>query len=129
MFVGGYVLGSGPTWSRLPGPYQVAADSRSMDSETLAAVKWARDNIQPGSRIGADRVSATLFASEARLWPVMKRYDFDVPSLYFANDWGKPQTDAVRALQLSHEGGRQHEPCPAGCVGAKHLRQGDEARG
>ena len=102
MFVGGYVLGSGPTWSRLPGPYQVAADSRSMDSETLAAVKWARDNIQPGSRIGADRVSATLFASEARLWPVMKRGDYDVPSLYFANDWGQSQTAAVRAIQLRY---------------------------
>ena len=43
MFVGGYILGSGPAWSRLPGPYLVAADSRSMDAETLAAVDWARE--------------------------------------------------------------------------------------
>ncbi|HTY29794.1 MAG TPA: hypothetical protein VMD51_16870, partial [Mycobacterium sp.] len=102
MFVGGYVLGSGPTWARLPGPYQVAADSRSMDSETLAAVAWARDKIEPGSRLAADRISGTLFSAEAGLWPVMKRSDMDVPSLYFANDWGKTQTDAVRGMQLRY---------------------------
>lgn len=26
-FVGGYVLGSGPSWARLPGPYMAAADT------------------------------------------------------------------------------------------------------
>lgn len=104
MFVGGYILGSGPTWSRLPGPYLVAADSRSMDSETLAAVAWSRDNLQPGSRMGADRVSSTLFASGAGLWPVMKDEDLelDVPSLYFADDWNQAQTDTARGLRLRY---------------------------
>lgn len=102
MFVGGYLLGSGPTWSRLPGPYLVAADSRSMDSETLAATVWAHDNMSPGSRIGADRISATLFASRAAVWPVMKEGDFDLPSLFFADDWSKPQTDTARGMQLRY---------------------------
>ena len=73
MFVGGYILGSGPTWSRLPGPYLVSADSRSMDSEMLAAVAWSRDNLQPGSRIGADRVNSTVFAAEAGVWPMVEK--------------------------------------------------------
>jgi hypothetical protein len=103
LFVGGYLLGSGPTWSRLPGPYLVAADSRSMDSETLAAVAWAGDNLQPGSRMAADRVSATLFAAKAGVWPVVDRSrGIDPPSLYFADDWGKSQADLAKGLQLRY---------------------------
>ena len=41
VFVGGHLMGSGPDWARLPGPYLVSADGRSMDAETLAAVRWA----------------------------------------------------------------------------------------
>ena len=103
MFVGGYLLGSGPTWSRLPGPYLVAADSRSMDSETLAAVAWAGDNLQPGSRMGADRVGSTLFAAKAGVWPVVDRSrGLDPPSLYFADDWGKSQAEIAKGLQLRY---------------------------
>ena len=82
VFVGGYLMGSGPAWSRLPGPYLVCADGRSMDPETLAAVRWARDELRPGSRIGGDRVSSVLLAGQAGLWPVMDNGDLGVPSLY-----------------------------------------------
>ena len=75
VFVGGYLMGSGPAWSRLPGPYLVCADGRSMDPETLAAVRWAGDELRPGSRIGADRVSSVLLAGQAGLWPVMDNGD------------------------------------------------------
>lgn len=102
MFVGGYILGSGATWSRMPGPYQVSSDSRSMDSETLAAVDWARENLPPGSRMSADRVNSTLFAARAGLWPILKRRDADVPSLYFADDWGEKETQTARILQLRY---------------------------
>lgn len=65
-FVGGYVLGSGPSWARLPGPYMAAADTRSMDAEALAAVKWSREALPAGSRIAADRVSSDLLAAPGR---------------------------------------------------------------
>jgi hypothetical protein len=102
VFLGGYLLGSGPDWARLPGPYLPAADGRSMDSETLAAVQWAGENLAPGSRIGADRVSSVLLASQARLWPVLNEQNLDVPSLYFADHWGAPQTDLIRQLSLRY---------------------------
>lgn len=99
-FLGGYVLGSGPSWQRLPGSYLVAADARSMDSETLAVVKWARDALPAGSRIGADGVSSALFASQAGIWPVMKAAGVDVPALFVAKNWGLEQTEAAAAMQL-----------------------------
>lgn len=102
-FVGGYVLGSGPNWARLPGPYMVSADTRSMDPETLAAAKWARDALPAGSRISADRVSSTLLASQAGLWPVMKGpNETDVAALYVARTWGTAETDLAGAMRLRY---------------------------
>jgi hypothetical protein len=103
IFLGGYVLGSGPNWARLPGPYMAAADTRSMDAETLAAVKWAREALPAGSRIGADRVSSTLLASQAGLWPVMKGPSYiDVPALYVAKGWGQAETDMASSMALRY---------------------------
>jgi hypothetical protein len=102
-FLGGYVLGSGPSWARLPGPFMAAADTRSMDSETLAAAKWARTALAPGSRIAADRVSSTLLASQAGLWPVMKGpRGIDAPALYVAPTWGMTETDMAGAMRLRY---------------------------
>lgn len=102
-FLGGYILGSGPNWARLPGPYLVAADTRSMDNETLAAVEWSRHALPSGSRIAADRVSSTLLAAQAGLWPVMKGPNgIDVAALYVARSWGMDETDMAGAMQLRY---------------------------
>ena len=103
VFVGGYVLGSGPNWARLPGPYMAAADTRSMDAETLAAVDWAGQELPEGSRIGADRVSSVLLAAKAGLWPVMKGGGhIDVAALYVANRWGMIETDIASGMRLRY---------------------------
>ncbi len=102
-FLGGYVLGSGPNWARLPGPFMAAADTRSMDAEVLAAVKWARGALPPGSRIAADRVSSDLLASQAGVWPVMKGPEgsgIDAPALYVARTWGMQETDMASTMRL-----------------------------
>ena len=102
-FLGGYVLGSGPSWARLPGSYMVAADPRSMDPESLAAARWARDALPAGSRITAERVSSTLLASQAGLWPVMQGPGYvDAPALYVARNWGLTETDMAGAMQIRY---------------------------
>lgn len=108
VFVGGMLLGSGPDWMRLPGKYMAVADVRSMDAETLAAVRWAHDELVSGTRIGADRVSAILLASQARSWPVMKEdrkgdpEKLYTPQLYYADVWGPEQTQLARHLHLQY---------------------------
>lgn len=102
-FLGGYVLGSGPNWARLPGPYMAAADTRSMDSEVLAAVKWSRSALPAGSRIAADRVSADLLAAQAGVWPVMQGPGgIDAPALYVARTWTQTETDMAGAMRLRY---------------------------
>ncbi len=105
VFVGGHLMGSGPDWARLPGRFLVSADGRSMDAETLAAVRWAVDGIPTGSRIGADRVSSVLLASQAGSWPVMhddEKGSTTTAELYFADKWGAQELKAVRRLHLRY---------------------------
>ena len=102
VFLGGFVLGSGPSWARLPGPYMAGADSRSMDPENLAATEWAGRALPPGSRIGADRVSAILLADEG-LWPVYGGVGgVKIPELYVPKSWGLEETDKASALMVRY---------------------------
>lgn len=103
VFLGGYVLGSGPSWQRLPGPYLPSADSRAMDPENLAAVEWAGRELPPGTPIGADRVSSVLLAARAQLWPVYEgQGGVKTPELYVAQDWGPAETDLASALKIRY---------------------------
>jgi hypothetical protein len=102
VFVGGHLMGSGPDWARLPGRYLVSADGRSMDAETLAAVRWAVDGLPVGSRVSADRVSSVLLSSQAGAWPVTQADRLFTPELYFADTWGAHELKAVRHLHLQY---------------------------
>jgi hypothetical protein len=98
-FIGGVLLGAGPNWERLPGPYLVAAENRSMDPETLAAVTWSRQNLPPGTTIVSDRITAALLSSVARLYPRSDlQPDADPASLYFATRWTAAETKTIRSL-------------------------------
>jgi hypothetical protein len=102
-YLGGVLLGSGPDWERLPGPYMVSAENRTQDARTLAAVRWAASHLPPGSRIVADRIPADLLAAEARLWPVSAPLKGLEPAwLYFPDTWGPGQTAIVRGLKIDY---------------------------
>ena len=94
-YMGGVMLGVGPDWKILPGPYLVTAEARTQDPETLAAVRWAAAHLPAGSRIVADRVPADLLAGQAS--PVAcdaPENGLEAAQLYFAH-WG-PQSDGDR---------------------------------
>jgi hypothetical protein len=102
-YMGGVMLGVGPDWSILPGPYLVTAEARTQDPETLAAVRWAAAHLPPGSRVVADRVPADLLAAQARLWPVMApEHGLEAAQLYFALGWGPNQTAIAKGLHISY---------------------------
>jgi hypothetical protein len=102
-YVGGVILGSGPDWERLPGPYLVSAEARTQDPETLAAVRWASAHLPAGSRIVADRVPAALLAGQARMWPVtVPQPGLEPAWLYFPDTWGPEQTAIVKGLHIQY---------------------------
>ena len=103
IYLGGLILGAGPNWAFLPGPYMVSAEARTQDPETLAAVQWAATHLPAGSRIVADRIPADLLAGEAGLWPVVTpTQGLDPASLYFSKAWGPEQTTIVRKLDIRY---------------------------
>ncbi|MEP7377989.1 MAG: hypothetical protein ABI725_00345 [Chloroflexota bacterium] len=60
--VGSVIVGV-PTWVRLPGPYLVSADFRSIEPQGISAATWAYDILGPGNRIAADRINRILMAT------------------------------------------------------------------
>ena len=103
VYMGGAMLGAGPNWEILPGPYLVSAEARTQDPETLAAVRWAAAHLPAGSRISADRVPADLLASQARLWPVISpEHGLVLTWLYFPDTWGPQQTAIVKGLHIGY---------------------------
>ena len=71
MFGGGVVLGSA-WWSRLPGPFLVGADSRSISPQGNAAAAWMLARLGPDQRVAADRTNRLLLGSTG-----MQRVVFD----------------------------------------------------
>lgn len=63
IFIGGWILGTSPLWYRLPGPYVVSADHRSIEPESVAAAEWARSYLGPGYRMISDSVNMLLMAT------------------------------------------------------------------
>jgi hypothetical protein len=69
VFAGGIVIG-GPPWSRLPGPYHVAAEQRSIEPQGLYTAAWALSELGPKNRLIADRTNAKLLGSIGSQYPV-----------------------------------------------------------
>lgn len=63
IFLGGSILGSGPTWAILPGPYMVIADSRSIEPEGIQAAQWSRVHLGTNQRIATDRTNRLMMLS------------------------------------------------------------------
>ena len=97
IFIGGWIDGTAPLWLRLPGPYLVSADPRSIEPESMAAADWAGSHLGPGQRMISDRENMVLMATYGYEWVVTTENDKIVVSSMFLS----PQFDAsvLRALQ------------------------------
>jgi hypothetical protein len=62
LFCSGIVGGWSP-WARMPWPYMVGADTRSIEPQGLAAAAWASEFLGPDNRIAADRINMTLLGT------------------------------------------------------------------
>ncbi|TAK33774.1 MAG: hypothetical protein EPO21_11880 [Chloroflexota bacterium] len=69
ILVGGIIVGR-PAWMRMPGPYLVGADPRSIESEGIAAARWSLSTLGPGRRMLGDRVSRLLMATYGHQRPI-----------------------------------------------------------
>jgi hypothetical protein len=102
LVVGGVLVGM-PGWERLPGPYLVSADARSIESEGLAAAAWSKDVLGSNNRFVADRVNRLLLATYGRQ-TIVTSYAFGVAvnQLYFAPEVGDVEREIVQAGNVTY---------------------------
>lgn len=96
LLIGGLIVGT-PRWARFPGPYLVAADTRSIELEGLAAARWMQANVGPDHRIATDRTNRLLMGAYGRQWPVTDYADHVRTSAIF---FSAEVTEADRQLLL-----------------------------
>jgi hypothetical protein len=95
LFMGGAVLGIAP-WARLPGPYLVSADPRSISLQGIHAASWTLGALGPGSRFLSDRTNRTLLATYGRQHPISAAGDkVNVRSAYFDTTLTADDLDAL----------------------------------
>jgi hypothetical protein len=82
LLYGGIALGN-PYWARLPRPYLVSGDPRSVEPKGVSAATWANEFLGPGRRIGADRINRLLMMTYGRQWPVARAGDDVDPTPVF----------------------------------------------
>jgi hypothetical protein len=95
IFMGGVIVGFAP-WSRLPGPYLVAADSRSIEPEGITAAKWAQVWLGPNQRIVADRTNALLMGSYGDEHPAATW------AIVLSRKFGRNQLNLIRKGQVHY---------------------------
>jgi hypothetical protein len=96
-FAGGVISGS-PPWQRVPGPYLVSADSRSLSSLGVDVAHWAKENLGAGNRFVADRINRLLLATYGDQWPITSlETKVDTSPLALAEKLGQPERDAIKS--------------------------------
>jgi len=102
LLVGGVVVGI-PRFARLPGPYLVSADARSVDAEGIGVAQWSRESLGPGNRFVADRVNRVLLASIGRQELVISYVErVPIARLFLSAEVGPRERDIARAARVRY---------------------------
>jgi hypothetical protein len=100
LFLGGAILGAGPPWELLPGPYLVAADQRSIEPEGIETAQWAYVYLGPDNRMAADRINKLLMDTYGDQDAILGLEDnVNLSPIFFSSGIG---TDAVAILRRAN---------------------------
>jgi hypothetical protein len=102
IFLGATLVGTTP-YSRLPGPYLVEGDSRSMQAESITAAKWALAKLGPDNRTASDRDNNLLLISYGEQHGVMNVGDkVNVGPLFLSPTIGPLQLDVLKQGKIRY---------------------------
>jgi hypothetical protein len=95
IFCGGIIAGWSP-WARMPWPYQVGSDTRSIEPQGLAAAAWASAYLGPGNRIAADRINMTLMGTYGQQRMITDLIDHvSISGIFLAPHLGPNEREAL----------------------------------
>jgi len=102
VFAGGLVAGD-PPQGRLPGPYHVAAEQRSIEPQGVDTATWAFAMLGPNNRLIADRTNAKLLGSIGAQYPVTSANEhFGTAFVMFAPRIGPEELDLLRRAAIRY---------------------------
>ncbi len=102
ILTGGVILGW-PRWARLPGPYLVSADSRSIEPQSMAAAEWTREVLGQNQHIAADRMNGLLMLAYGGQSPVTASFSgVDVPRVFLAAQVGPGEIEILRQGEIHY---------------------------
>lgn len=77
LILGGTLIGSGPDWQRVPGPYLAGAEQRSIDSESVAVAQWVGTYLPAESKVAADSTFTRLLPNFAPVVTITQPAGYD----------------------------------------------------
>lgn len=102
VFAGGVIVGWGP-WARMPGPYRISADSRSVEAHGIEAAKWVRETLGPDHRVIADRIQMRLMCTYGHQRPVTFHNDrLNVAQVMFAETIGSQERSIIESARAEY---------------------------
>ena len=102
IFLGGVIVGWAP-YARLPGPYLVAAASRSIEPQGVMAAEWAKDVLGPGNRIAADITNELLMGSYGYQDPQGNIINGPpIPPLFYSTQFGQTEREIIRGNNIQY---------------------------
>ena len=86
LVLGGTILGSGPDWQRVPGPFLAGAEQRSVDATTVSVAKWAGRHLPDGSNVAADATFSRVIPNFADVTSVTQPAGFESVTPMFISE-------------------------------------------
>lgn len=85
LVIGGVMLGYGPDWQRVPGPFLPGAEQRSVDAQTVAFARWAGRYLPDGARMTSDVTLNRVVPDFGPVVPITQQAGNDnLTSIYIA---------------------------------------------
>jgi len=102
IFIGGVIVGYAP-WTRLPGPYLVTADMRSIELQGITAAQWTKSTLGSGNRMATDRINRMLLGTYGEQY-IVTPFGDQVPviDLFLSEELGKAERAILQAGQVQY---------------------------
>jgi hypothetical protein len=101
LFIGGMLAGWA-YWARIPGPYMVGADTRSVERQGLLAAGWTEQYLQHDSRIIVDRINGLLMGSYGRQYTLRSLTDVQSAPVLFSLSLGEWEYQIIRETRADY---------------------------
>lgn len=102
LFVGGFIVGW-PPFTRQPGPYLAAADSRSVEPIGVQSAYWARTHLPARRFVATDDINGLLMGTYGGLYPQTGFIDgLAVPSIFYADTVGPRERSVINGDKISY---------------------------